>query len=100
MPLDEIRGGRADGDNQVGWLISVEGVKIIDKWSFRFVIYLAGHSQASGPENPRAFESAYLGANGCCIIGPWLEAETERMQHQNAFGLWISRLTLAQRRQQ
>ena len=33
MPLDEIRGGRADGHDQIGRLISIEGVKIIDEWT-------------------------------------------------------------------
>jgi len=33
------------------------------------------------------------------VINPWLEAKTEGMQHQNAFGLYIICLTLAQRRQ-
>ena len=44
--------------------------------------------------------SAYFSANGFCIIGPWLETKPEGMQHQNALRLWISRLTLTQRRQQ
>ena len=37
VPLDEIRGGRADGHDQIGWLISIQGVKIIDEWTIRFV---------------------------------------------------------------
>ena len=32
MPLHEIGGGCADGDDQVGRLINVERTKILDKW--------------------------------------------------------------------
>ena len=84
-----------------GWLIIVEGAKIFDKCGFRVFHHLAGHSPASGPESPRPLPlSAYLRANGLRVVGPRFETRTERMQHQNAFGLWISRLTLTQRRQQ
>ena len=33
MPLHENRGRRTDGDDQIGWLVSMERVKIIDKWT-------------------------------------------------------------------
>ena len=99
MPLDEIRGGRANGDDQIGWPVSVEGVEIFDEWASDFSLTVS-HSRANGPENPRLRLSGYLGAMASRMIGPWLEAETERMQHQNALRLWISRLTLTQRRQQ
>ena len=37
VSLDEIRGRRADSHDQIGWLISIQGVKIIDEWTIRFV---------------------------------------------------------------
>jgi hypothetical protein len=41
---------------------------------------------------------AYLGANELSVIGPWLKAKAERMQHQNPFRLCI-RSTARRRRQ-
>ena len=31
--LDKIGGRRADGDDQIGRLLNIEGTKILDEWS-------------------------------------------------------------------
>ena len=31
--LHEIGRRRADGDDQIGWLVNIEGAKILDEWS-------------------------------------------------------------------
>ena len=33
VSLDKVGGWRADGHDQIGWLLSVEGMKILDEWS-------------------------------------------------------------------
>src|SRR4051794_12565908 len=93
MALDEIGGGRADGDNEINRPIGVKSAKIIYKCKFR-IFTIPGIHQRLVEKLQLLPTSAYLGPNGPLVVAPGFETRTERMQHQNAFGRWIGGLTL------
>ena len=99
ISLDEVRGRRADSDDEVRRLFRIEGIKIIDEWAVRFVVVQPSIQKRVILEIDWPLRvSGYLRANDLRVIGPWLEAKTKRVQHQDPFGLYIR--PTARRREQ
>ena len=100
IPLDEIRCWRADGDDEIGRVFRIKRAKIIDERCVRFVVIQPGSQKRVVMKIYRGFRlPAHFRPKGLRVIGPWLEAKTERMQHQYAFGLYICCRTVGRRHQ-
>ena len=91
MSLHEIRGGRADGHNQIGSR-ALES-KDIQQMACPSCLIQPGRNKRVVLKI-HVPSAAYFGANAFRVIGPRFEAETKRMHHQDLLGLWVCGVTL------
>ena len=90
MALDEVGGGRADGDDEINRSIGIKAAKIFYKCGFRFFIIPPGiHQRVVEKVHRLSPLPADLRANGLFVIAPGFETRAKRMQHHDPFGRCI-----------